>query len=319
MVAKLGVPPSKTQLLRWIHSDQAPRIMMELSPFLTWPVTLSLELAHQSSKHESFGWGARTSKPKSCRMLNQNCLDKTQEIIRWSIVSSAWSQRGQVAGWGRPLLARRSAVQHLLWATVHMKNLHFPGAPLLQILSQGLNPVAPMKSASYADFVEYWPEAENCQMCTSSTSGCSWKFERSSHSCKYSVKTCRVSAPFISVIQLLSESAAWTVLFLDLGATELNKCGNACARLWPSSHLSVQKEVFLPFPTSVTMAIERNALTCGGAWMEKTAHASPAQFFAATTILFSMPNSSSEDLKCQVPPDWEVWWLLAMQVGNVPP
>jgi len=140
MVAKLGVPPSKTQWLRWIHSDQAPRIMMELSPFLTWPVTLSLELAHQSSKHESFGWGARTSKPKSCRMLNHNCLEKTQEIIRWSIVSSAWSQRGQVAGWGRPLLARRSAVQHLLWATVHMKKLHFPATtrpPVLFYLSSG--------------------------------------------------------------------------------------------------------------------------------------------------------------------------------------
>jgi len=166
------------------------------------------------------------------------------ETSRWLIVSSAWSQRGQVVGWGRFLLARRSAVQHLLWAAVHIKNLHFPGAQLFQILSHGLHSMDPMKSASYADFVVYWPDAENCQMCLSSTSGCNWIDERSSHSWRYSTKTCSVNAPFISEIQLPSVSAACTVFFLALTATALNRCGRDCSKLWPSSHLSVQNIVF---------------------------------------------------------------------------
>jgi hypothetical protein len=86
-------------------------------------------------------------------MLYHTCREKTHEINRCSIVSSAWSHNGQRSGWGRPLLARRSAVQHLLCATNHMKNLHLPGAQLFQILSQGPNCTAPIKNPSYADLV----------------------------------------------------------------------------------------------------------------------------------------------------------------------
>jgi hypothetical protein len=48
----------------------------------------------------------------------------------------------------KPLLASLSAVQHLLCAASHMKNLHFPGAQLFQILSQGLNWTALINIAS---------------------------------------------------------------------------------------------------------------------------------------------------------------------------
>jgi hypothetical protein len=51
-----------------------------------------------------------------------------------------------------------------LWETNRMKNLHLPGAQRFHILSHGLNWTAPMNSPSYADFAEYFPEADNWQM-----------------------------------------------------------------------------------------------------------------------------------------------------------
>jgi len=123
MVVELGVPPSKTQWLQWIHSNQAPRVMMELSPFfyltsnchLHWPTFL------QNISHSAEG----QSKPKRCRLVNQNWREETHETSRWSIVSSAWSHRGQVAGWGRPLLVSLSAVQHRLWAHSGLRHFMF--------------------------------------------------------------------------------------------------------------------------------------------------------------------------------------------------
>ena len=43
--------------------------------------------------------------------------------------------KGQTTGWGSPFLARQSAVQHFLCATIHMKNLHLPSAQVFQTLS----------------------------------------------------------------------------------------------------------------------------------------------------------------------------------------
>jgi len=109
---------------------------MELKPFCTCPKTLLLVEAHQSSNDLSPACGARACRPRFCRTLNHTCLLKTQDTSKWSMVSPSWSQRGQAAGWERPFLASLSAVQHFLCATVHIKNLHLPGAQLCQILSQ---------------------------------------------------------------------------------------------------------------------------------------------------------------------------------------
>jgi len=143
----LGMAPSKTQLLRCFQIDQAAKIMMEFKPFWTWPSTLELAAAHQSKK-EVVVYVAKIWRLKCCKTLNQTCREKTHTTSKWSIVSSTWSQSGQAAGWGRPFLAKRSAVQHLLSAAVHKKNLHLPSAQLFQILSQGPKLVTPMNKAS---------------------------------------------------------------------------------------------------------------------------------------------------------------------------
>jgi hypothetical protein len=63
-----------------------------------------------------------------------------------------------------------------------MKNRHFGGAHVFQILSDGAKRVAPMKKPSYAALAEYWPFEENLQICLSSLSGCRTISERISHS-----------------------------------------------------------------------------------------------------------------------------------------
>ena len=118
----------------------------------------------------------------------------------------------------------------------------------------------------------YWPPVENCQICVSSTSGYRTTFDSRCHRWIYSIKTWTVSAPFMSEIHLLLWSASATFLFLSLAATAPNKLGKDCCILLPSSHLSVQKQVFLPFPTSEVIATAKKALTCGEAWIGKKAH-----------------------------------------------
>ena len=148
MLEMLGEVPSNTQRLRWFHKFQAPRIMMEFNPLRTWPVTLPLAVAHQSSNFSSSRFGASSWRPNLCSQLNHNWRANTQDTNRWSIVSWAWSHSGQAAGCSNPFLASRSTVKHLLCAAVHKKNLHFPGAQLFQILSYAPNCVDPMKRAS---------------------------------------------------------------------------------------------------------------------------------------------------------------------------
>ena len=92
---------------------------MELRPFLKGAATAFELLSHQSSKEVSSDWGVSTCEPTLRRRKNQNSRAKTQVDSRWLMSSSSWSQSGQQPGCGRPLLARRSAVQHLSRTTNH--------------------------------------------------------------------------------------------------------------------------------------------------------------------------------------------------------
>ena len=71
------------------------------------------------------------------------------------MVSVAWSHIRQHVGWGRPRRTRRSTVQHLLWATSHIKKRHLGGVQVFQTFSHGPNQVEPRKNPSYADLAEY--------------------------------------------------------------------------------------------------------------------------------------------------------------------
>jgi len=73
---RFGCSPSKTQQLRWFHSDQATKIIVELNPSLTGPSTLLFTLSHQSSKELLSGCRAKACKPIPCRTLNHNCREK---------------------------------------------------------------------------------------------------------------------------------------------------------------------------------------------------------------------------------------------------
>jgi hypothetical protein len=73
---------------------QAPKTIRELSPFLTNPRVSSSILCHHSRKEGSVRCGVRSWRVTFCRKLNQNCLAKTHELIRWSMVSSSLSQKG---------------------------------------------------------------------------------------------------------------------------------------------------------------------------------------------------------------------------------
>ena len=162
-----------------------------IKPFLfltSNPVTCS---SPPVLKDRSAACGAIACKLRPCRTENQTCWLKTQDISKWSIVSSVWSHRGLAAGWLDPFLL--------------VCQLSRISCELFQILSQDLNWMDPIQKASYADFVEKLPEVENCQMWVSSTSGCSSSPSRSSQSCKYSSRTSTVTAPFISVTHSYSQ------------------------------------------------------------------------------------------------------------------
>ena len=97
----LGVIPSKTQRLRCFQMVHAPKINMESNPFLTRPSTLVSTSIHHSKKDRLF-CGAKVCRLNICITLNQTWQEKTNATSRWSAVSSTWSQKGQVAGWGDP-------------------------------------------------------------------------------------------------------------------------------------------------------------------------------------------------------------------------
>jgi hypothetical protein len=101
---RLGATPSKIQWFLCFHIVQAPRMMIELSPFLTGPVAWLLSL-HHSRKELLSSCGVRSWSYTRHRKLNQNCLEKTQFTRRWSMVSSTWSHRGHFSGWSSPCLA----------------------------------------------------------------------------------------------------------------------------------------------------------------------------------------------------------------------
>jgi hypothetical protein len=137
------------------------------------------------------------------------------------MVSSTWSQRGHCAGCGSPLLASRSAVQHLLCATSHMKKRHLGGAHDFQILSYGPKRVDPKKKPSYADLAKYCPLEERRQMWESSTSGCSCQSKRRSQRLKNSSITSTVVIPLMSRTHARSVRASSTVrLFTILFGTK---------------------------------------------------------------------------------------------------
>jgi len=156
-------------------------MIRELTPCLTSSEVALLALSHQSRKEFSEGCGDKAWRPTCLIQRNQNSLAKTQPTRRWLMVSSSWSQSGQHSGRGSPRRASRSAVQHLLCATSHMKSRHLGGAQDFQIFSHGAKRVEPKKKLSYADLAEYCPLEDSLQICLSSLSGCRTVTERMSH------------------------------------------------------------------------------------------------------------------------------------------
>jgi hypothetical protein len=129
-------------------TPKAPRITRELKPDWRSRGIFSTALLHQSSRLQRALSGERLGNPDLRNKKYQNCLAKKQEMRRCCIVSLSWSQRGHALGWGSPLLARRSAVQHLLCMTSQRKKLHFEGAQDSQTRSNAPKEVDPRNSIS---------------------------------------------------------------------------------------------------------------------------------------------------------------------------
>jgi len=98
MLCRVGAALSKTHQFGWFQSNQAPRIIKELRPCLSWSATISLDRHHQTSKDGSTRCGARVCSPNLCKSSNQDCLEKTQETSRWLMVSSSWYHTTSISG-----------------------------------------------------------------------------------------------------------------------------------------------------------------------------------------------------------------------------
>ena len=116
-------------LFRWFHKVQARKMMRESSPFFVRPCTAPPATSHHPRKEFAAGCGASEWRPNFLSKRYQNSLEKEHCTRRWSKVSSSWSHKRHFSGWFRPRFANLSAVQHLLWATNHMKKTTFWQGP----------------------------------------------------------------------------------------------------------------------------------------------------------------------------------------------
>ena len=183
---------------------------------------------------------------------------------------------------GRPWRASRSVVQHLSCATSHRKNLHFPGAQLFQIRSHAW----PKLNCSLKKILICW-------FCWIFTWG--WKapyvyifyvrlqweiHDEIPKTKRYSTRALIGEVARTYEIHRCSLRASATVLFLIfLLATMECKWGAISMMRCPCSHLSSQKSVWVPSPTSITMAIAKNTLTCSCTWIENMPHGRCSSIF----------------------------------------
>ena len=103
-------------------------MIIVFSPFFFSFGILLVAFRHQSTNDFSCLVGVRSCCPKGVRIRDQNSRARTHVVSRCWTVSSSWSHKGQWDGWGNPLLANRSTVQHLFRIASHKNNLHFAGA-----------------------------------------------------------------------------------------------------------------------------------------------------------------------------------------------
>ena len=103
-----------------------------------------------------------SSRWQACQWPYSGAERLATSIARWTqlrrrcwAVSCSWWQSGQAAWWGRPCLARRSAVQMRCLMANQRKNLQHKGAQLLQIRLQGGNLMELTKQAAYKLFCCY--------------------------------------------------------------------------------------------------------------------------------------------------------------------
>ena len=118
------------------YISHAIRMMRELRPFLiSFGKFLLLGTTNLKNywcwPEAPLGWIPTSEEPRSKHGGHKHM---TQGGVGWIL---QLDHNGQTAGWGRPRLARRSAVQHRFFTASQMKILHRRGAQVFQILFQG--------------------------------------------------------------------------------------------------------------------------------------------------------------------------------------
>jgi len=135
----LGRAPSNTQALRCFQISHVTRMMREFRPLWRSFGTDFIVKLHQAEKLVVEVAGPAMTKFRCWDISDQHCRVNTQVRRRCLAVSCSWSQRGQAAWWGRPRLARRSAVQMRCLMANQRKNLQRRGAQLFQFRFQIVN------------------------------------------------------------------------------------------------------------------------------------------------------------------------------------
>jgi hypothetical protein len=149
--------PWNTQAFLCFQIVQTPRIIRVFTPFFCSFTLLNI-IRNQSAKLLSFWQGTKSVSSKGWCNLNHTCLATTHVVNRCCIVSSSWSHRGHLSGWGRPLLASLSAVQHLFRIANHRNILHSTS----QLLQASNGPGCYIHSPLRADALGSSPHM--CQM-----------------------------------------------------------------------------------------------------------------------------------------------------------
>ena len=140
-----GEAPLNMQAFLCFQITQVPNMIREFTPFLCSFDTLLIVLSHQSAKLRSCCRRTVSTRFMGASTLNHTCLATTQDVRRCWTVSSSWSQRGHLSGWGSPLLASLSDVQHLFLIANQRKFLHLARAQDFHSLRQGSKVTDPLK------------------------------------------------------------------------------------------------------------------------------------------------------------------------------
>lgn len=148
-----GLALSNTHAFRHFHRSQAPNMTVELKRFFSFLLTLGM-LPSSTNVQRYLPVGLENFRriPLAIRFWTRILGLTCMRLAYAALFRLLDHIRDMRPGGGGLFFWTRSAIQHLLRIANHKKALHLQGAHDFQINFQGLNVIAPLKNARYADF-----------------------------------------------------------------------------------------------------------------------------------------------------------------------